>query len=163
MAAHYDEIRAEDVQGPYTVGDEINLSVSVEHFCVNVTGIRLHFVHDHDEGITITYTGDLRPASNGLGDEGAQPDHAASRNTRHSEASIVFPVTLEHVPGYYNLSFAEIDTASGRTLRYEGGSLHVRGDFRFLIVEEDADINVIDLRFEEWGPTDVTHHDATTE
>ncbi len=159
--ADYDDIDAEDVRGLYTVGDEINLTVSVEHSIVNVTGIRVIFVHDDDEGIVITFTGDLSPVNESPEDENAQPA-AVSYRSRRSEANVVFPVTLEHVPGFYGLSFVEVETASGRTIRHDDGSLRVRGDFRFVIGEEDSDINTIVLRFKDWQPTDVTHDDATT-
>lgn len=160
--ADYDYISAEDVRGPYTVGDQIILSLSVEHSLVNVTGIRMIFVNDEDEGITITFTGDLSPANESAEDEEVQPDGSSRTSPRRSVADVVFPVTLEHVPGHYKLSYVEVETASGQTIRHDHGSLSVRGDFIFDIGEEAPDISAIYLRFKDWEPSDVTYDDAPT-
>lgn len=119
-----------DAQGRrrrYMAGDTIRLEVIVEH-AMNLSRLFVAFSHekDHTTELYFETTTFLEQAREG-GVEGG---------TRHSRVELSSPVAPETLPGVYELTRANLFSASGRLARLRGAELAGASGASFEIVEE---------------------------
>lgn len=122
------------LMGKYLVGDTIELYLTAEHQ-MNVMACTAVFCNVIDESITFTFED--------VPEQVEVPDTNMKRSTTHFSEE----VGIEHVTGYYALSYVELYTASGQTIRHSPSDQAMSIGEMFQIGEELDQVSWLTLSF----------------
>jgi hypothetical protein len=114
----------------YMAGDTVRLELIVEH-AMNLSRLFVAFSHEKDHTTEMYFE-----TTTFLEQPGEDPGGGSEGAPRRSRVELFAPVAPETVPGVYNLTRANLFSASGRLARLRGTGLAGASGASFEVVEE---------------------------